>query len=242
MSRQPSALAMSTARLERSMAYLRSAALLEVKPPSMVSGCSQRRGAMNSQNSPSPSSIFLTLATPFCVSAGVEVGGDDVVVVELHAVEAELLVFADLGGEGDFLADRRAERIGAGADVPGAEGEAVAARLGKSHSSFLLVGADESEYCSRRPPPGDSTRDCVVRSHASSGCIVDRVTIKCASCGQELAARCPVFALRTTSRGVVSLPALRQLTRCAATSRATSSRPGHTGTRHGEPRTLRATP
>src|SRR6266404_8073107 len=34
----------------------------------MVPACSQRRGAMNSQNSPSPSSMFLTWATPFMVA------------------------------------------------------------------------------------------------------------------------------------------------------------------------------
>ena len=44
---------------------------------------------------------------------GAKVGGNDVVVVELDAVEAEFLVFADLGGEGDFVADGRAERVGA---------------------------------------------------------------------------------------------------------------------------------
>ena len=68
---------------------------------------------MNSQNSPSPSSIFLTWATPSWVACQEQVGRHDVVVVELHAVEAELLVFADLVGEGDLVADRRAERVGA---------------------------------------------------------------------------------------------------------------------------------
>ena len=68
------------------------------------------------------------------------VGRHDVVVVELDAVEAELLVLADLGGEGDFLADGRAEGVGAGADVPGAEGEAVGGFFrGGGHSSFLRV-------------------------------------------------------------------------------------------------------
>src|ERR1700722_16286020 len=36
----------------------------------MVLGCSQRRGARNSQNRPSSSSIFLILAVPRSVSAG----------------------------------------------------------------------------------------------------------------------------------------------------------------------------
>src|SRR5437016_3723460 len=36
----------------------------------MVLGCSHRRGAMNSQKSPSPSNSFLTLAAPLSVSAG----------------------------------------------------------------------------------------------------------------------------------------------------------------------------
>ena len=70
--------------------------------------------------------------------SGREFGGDYVVVVELHAVEAELLVFADLGREGDLGANRRAERVGAGADVPGAEGETVSSgRCDGGHSSIL---------------------------------------------------------------------------------------------------------
>src|SRR5262249_21263132 len=60
-----------------------------------------------------------------------------VVVVKLHAVEAEFPVLAQLGGEGDLLADLGAERVAAGADVPGAEGEAVGALAGRGHSSFL---------------------------------------------------------------------------------------------------------
>src|SRR5262249_38428036 len=57
-----------------------------------------------------------------------QVGRHSVVVVELHAVEAELLVLAELAGEGQLLANRRPERVGAGADVPGTEGESIAAR------------------------------------------------------------------------------------------------------------------
>src|SRR5207248_8235457 len=72
---------------------------------------------------------FLDLGSAALAARRVKVGLDHVVVVELHAVEAELLVLAHLGGEGDLLARRRAERIGAGADVPGAEGEAVGGRF-----------------------------------------------------------------------------------------------------------------
>src|SRR5207249_2749044 len=67
-----------------------------------------------------------------------QVGRHDVVVVTLNAVEAELLVLADLGGEGHLLADGGAEGVGAGADVPRAEGEAVGGFFrGGGHSSFL---------------------------------------------------------------------------------------------------------
>src|SRR4051812_32285220 len=58
---------MSTARFERSRAYLRSLALFEVKAPSTVRGSSQSRGATISTKRPSPSSIDLTAATPFRV-------------------------------------------------------------------------------------------------------------------------------------------------------------------------------
>src|SRR5206468_6571174 len=76
------------------------------------------------------------LSDAFHGFGGAQVGGHDVVIVELHAVEPELLVFLDLGGKGHFLAHRRAERVGAHADVPGAEGETVGFfRAG--HSSFL---------------------------------------------------------------------------------------------------------
>ena len=86
-------------------------ALLDVNAPSIVLGCSHSRGATNSQNRPSPSSIFLTRAAAFWSGGRVLVDlRHDVVVVELHAVEAELLVFAHLGGEGHFLADLGTER------------------------------------------------------------------------------------------------------------------------------------
>ena len=68
---------------------------------------------------------LLDLGDPLERARPVEVGRDDVVVVELDGVEAELLVRLELAGELHLLADRRAERVGAGADVPGAEGEAV---------------------------------------------------------------------------------------------------------------------
>src|ERR1700677_733025 len=67
---------------------------------------------------------------------GSQVEWNGVVVVKLHAVEAELLVFANLGREGHLFANRRTERIAAGADVPGAKGEAIRRILG-GHSSSL---------------------------------------------------------------------------------------------------------
>src|SRR5438105_3873424 len=63
--------------------------------------------------------------------------GHGVVIMELNAVEAEFFVLAQLGGEAHFLAHLGAERVAAGADVPGAKGEAVAAFAGRGHSSFL---------------------------------------------------------------------------------------------------------
>ena len=42
---------------------------------------------------------LLDLGDPFHRLREIEVGRHDVVIVELHAVEAELLVFLDLGGE-----------------------------------------------------------------------------------------------------------------------------------------------
>src|SRR5207244_1364297 len=80
---------------------------------------------------------LLYLLCPLLGASGVEVGPAHVVVVELHAVEAELLVLADLGGELDLAAHRRPERVGPRADVPGAEGETVTA-VGSAHSSSSL--------------------------------------------------------------------------------------------------------
>src|SRR5207244_4480763 len=68
---------------------------------------------------------LLDLATGVGSRRGRQVGRADVVVVTLHAIETELLVLADLGRESDLVANGRAERVGAGADIPGTEGEAV---------------------------------------------------------------------------------------------------------------------
>ena len=73
---------------------------------------------------------LLDLGDPLERARPVEVGRDDVVVVELDAVEAQLLVRLELAGVLHLLADRRPERVGPGADVPGAEGEAVRGGLG----------------------------------------------------------------------------------------------------------------
>src|SRR5262249_47995383 len=108
------------------------------------------------------------------------------VVVELNAVEAELLVFAELAGEGDFLTDFRAERVAAGADVPGAEGEPVLGLLiGGGHSSFLRGGAIRINmaFLQRRPRPPGTGVPLVGR--ASHGCGVSRLTISCVACGQK---------------------------------------------------------
>ncbi len=162
------------------MAYLRSAGLLDVYPPSIVFGCSHRRGAMNSQNSPSSASIFLTWAAPRSRLGRRQVGGDDVVIVKLHAVEAELLVSADLLGEGDLCADRGAEGVCAGADVPRAKGEAIIPRSGESHSSLLLKMpiSFQSTHAARSSAGLDSSSG----RGPESRCGVDQLTIKCASC------------------------------------------------------------
>src|SRR5262249_14114418 len=68
---------------------------------------------------------LLDLGDPLERAGPVEVGRDDVVVVELDGVESELLVSPELTSELHLGADGRAERVGPGADVPGAEGEAV---------------------------------------------------------------------------------------------------------------------
>src|SRR5688572_10655401 len=68
----------------------------------------------------------------------VEVGGNNVVIVELHAVKAELFVFLQLGGKGDFLANFGPKRIAARGDVPGAEGEAIFRRHERVFSSSMF--------------------------------------------------------------------------------------------------------
>src|SRR5438552_2229302 len=61
-----------------------------------------------------------------------------IIIVELHAVEAELLVLADFRRKRHLLAHRRAERISPHADVPGAKREPVlAASAVASHSNRL---------------------------------------------------------------------------------------------------------
>ena len=100
-------------------------ALLEVKPPSIVRGSSQSRGAMISTNRPSPSRIFLTAATPFSVLGQSRSAGTMSSSWNWTPSKPSSLYALSLRGELDLLADGRAERVGAGADVPGAEREAV---------------------------------------------------------------------------------------------------------------------
>jgi hypothetical protein len=72
---------------------------------------------------------FADLGHAFHGGRSVKSGFDHVVVVALDAVEAELLVLADLGGKGDFLANRRPKGIAASTDVPGAECETIVCPL-----------------------------------------------------------------------------------------------------------------
>ena len=58
---------------------------------------------------------------PFLGVGPVEIGRHDVVVVELDGVESQLLVGFELLRVFHLLADRRSERVSAGADVPGPE-------------------------------------------------------------------------------------------------------------------------
>ena len=62
---------------------------------------------------------------PLLLGGPVEAVGDDVVVVELDGVEAEFLERLQLATVLDLVPDGRAERVGAGADVPGAERETI---------------------------------------------------------------------------------------------------------------------
>ncbi len=57
----------------------------------------------------------------------VPVGGNHVVIVKLHAVKAEFLVFAQFQGEFDVGPNHGAERVGALADIPRPKSEAVGA-------------------------------------------------------------------------------------------------------------------
>src|SRR5262249_55029999 len=67
--------------------------------------------------------------------------GDGVVIVELDAIEAELLVFTELGGEGQLLANRRTEWVSACTDVPGTEGKTIGTMLGcRCHESISRYG------------------------------------------------------------------------------------------------------
>src|SRR5438094_160226 len=77
---------------------------------------------------------------------GIAICGDDVVVVKLHAVEAELPVLAQLGGEGDLLANGGTEGVGPHADVPRAEGEAIASAVAHGGESPTGEGSWRGFY------------------------------------------------------------------------------------------------
>ena len=100
------------------------------RPPSARRTTS--RGATNSGTRPWLSSMRLHLGALLRDLRGREVvhPRHDVVIVELHAVEAERLVEREFLLVREGLADFGAERVGAFADVPGAEGEAVFGGLG----------------------------------------------------------------------------------------------------------------
>lgn len=57
--------------------------------------------------------------------APIKIGGNDIVVVKLNGVETEFFVRSEFIGEGEFGSNGGAEWIGAGADIPGAEREAI---------------------------------------------------------------------------------------------------------------------
>ena len=107
------------------MAYLRSAGLFEVNAPSIVRGIFPEPGGDDLDEEALAVEDLLDLGDALERARPVEVGRDDVVVVELDGVESEFLVGLELAGVLHLLADRRAEGVGAGADVPGSEGEAV---------------------------------------------------------------------------------------------------------------------
>src|SRR5262249_27092461 len=75
-----------------------------------------------------------------------QVGLDNIIVVELHAVEAEVLVLAALGRKGDLLAHRRPKGVGAHADVPGTEREAI----GGLHQENSVAGSHKWPACGRK--------------------------------------------------------------------------------------------
>src|SRR5262249_5864525 len=109
---------------------------------------------------------------------------DGVVIVELNAVEAEFAVFADFGGERQLLASRRTERIGAGADIPGAERESIG-RFSGNHSSFLpVMPITRGTSLSGALPSPQPNRNQSPRSLSRDRCFVSRLSIHCASCNQ----------------------------------------------------------
>src|SRR4029077_4538632 len=68
----------------------------------------------------------------------IEVRFHHVVVMALNAVEAELLVFPNLGGKGHLFPHRRTKRIRADADVPRAERKPIRSLSGiGGHGSAL---------------------------------------------------------------------------------------------------------
>src|SRR5207249_6943116 len=79
---------------------------------------------------------FSHLGRPALGGLRIDVRFHHVVVMALNAVEAELLVFPDLGGKGHLFPRRRTKRIRARADVPRAEGETIGglARIGGHES------------------------------------------------------------------------------------------------------------
>ena len=92
----------------------------------------QSRGATISATIPSPSSLrFSSLASSRMAARRLAVDlRDRVVVVKHHRVEAEALELRELPVEGLRLAGRRAVRIGAFAEIPGAEAETIGGRVG----------------------------------------------------------------------------------------------------------------
>src|SRR6266545_2526285 len=157
----------------------------------MVFECSHRRGAMNSQNSPSPSSIFLTFAAPRCVAWG------------SRSASITSSSWNCTPSKPSFLYSRIFEANATSLRTGGPNGSAPVLMFHgpkvNLYERFVEAAIQVLSwrcryYCDvscRDDPPGRPADESPARSFLSRGCFVSPLLISCESCDRHWAVATP---------------------------------------------------